>query len=71
MGSLEDHESQSSWVSTKRNMLSLKGVSDRKYIWSIMITSIKIAFFSDKINLLIPFGPLAMVVYKLTNQHVS
>lgn len=77
MGSLEeksimepqDHESQSSRVSTKRNMLSLKGVSNRKYIWSIVITSIKIAFFSDKINLLIPFGPLAILVYKLTSQH--
>lgn len=77
MGSIEGksiiepqaHESQTSWVSTKRNMLSLKGVSDRKYIWSTVITSIKIAFFSDKINLLIPFGPLAMLVYKLTSQH--
>lgn len=42
-----------------------------KSISNIVIHSIKVVFFSDKINLLVPFGPLAILVDKLTNHHVS
>lgn len=56
---------------TNRNMLSIKEASQNcgmKYIRRV-ITSIKIALLSDKINLLIPFGPLAMLVNYLTGHH--
>nr|XP_043623431.1 vacuolar cation/proton exchanger 3-like [Erigeron canadensis] len=74
MMELEDDESLSSSVSTnKRDMLfSLKGIYEncgKKFKWSIVINSIKIAFLSDKINLLIPCGPLAILVDHLTNHH--
>ncbi|PWA76470.1 cation exchanger 6 [Artemisia annua] len=38
-------------------------------MWRRVIDSIKIAIFSDKINLLIPCGPLAMLVDHLTHHH--
>lgn len=36
-----------------------------------VIDSIKIVVFSAKINLLMPFGPLAILVDKLSGNHVS
>lgn len=42
-----------------------------KSILSIIFRSIKIALFSNKLNLLIPCVPLAMLVDKLTNHLVS
>ncbi|KAF5787375.1 putative calcium/proton exchanger, sodium/calcium exchanger membrane region [Helianthus annuus] len=65
-------EGHSGSVSTKRNMFPVKAVVEfwgKKYIWSTVITSIKIAFLSDKINLLIPFGPLAILVDYFTGHH--
>ncbi|XP_076924688.1 vacuolar cation/proton exchanger 3-like [Bidens hawaiensis] len=71
---MEPHdEGHSGSVSTKRNMFSVKAVSEnwgKMYIWrSRVLTSIKIAFLSDKISLLIPFGPLAILVDHLTDHH--
>ncbi|KAK4438979.1 Vacuolar cation/proton exchanger 5 [Sesamum alatum] len=40
-----------------------------KSILSIIFRSTKIALFSNKLNLLIPCGPLAILVDKLTNHH--
>ncbi|EYU34384.1 hypothetical protein ABFS82_13G052800 [Erythranthe guttata] len=40
-----------------------------KCILSSIFRSIKIALFSNKLNLLLPCGPLAIVVDKLTNHH--
>lgn len=42
-----------------------------KCILSSIFHSIKIALFSNKLNLLIPCGPLAILVDKLTHQLVS
>ncbi|KAJ0935978.1 putative calcium/proton exchanger, sodium/calcium exchanger membrane region [Helianthus annuus] len=56
-------------VATTRNLPSLKGGPElfgTNSAWSIMKASIKTAFFSDKINLLLPCGPLAMLVDQLT-----
>ncbi|KAK3010059.1 hypothetical protein RJ639_012649, partial [Escallonia herrerae] len=39
-------------------------------ICSTILKSIRVVFLSEKINLLIPCGPLAMVVDKLTSHHV-
>ncbi|KAK3025515.1 hypothetical protein RJ639_042050, partial [Escallonia herrerae] len=39
-------------------------------IWSTIFKSIRVVFLSEKINLLIPCGPLAIVVDKLTSHHV-
>nr|XP_043630229.1 vacuolar cation/proton exchanger 3-like [Erigeron canadensis] len=57
-------------VSTTRTMPFLKVGSetfDSNRAWRIMLASIKIAFLSDKINLLLPCGPIAMLVDQLTN----
>ncbi|CAI9264742.1 unnamed protein product [Lactuca saligna] len=70
---IEPHDqSTSTSASTNTNMLSMKQFSencDKKQLWCKVITSIKIALFSNKINLLIPFGPLAMLVDTLTGNH--
>ncbi|KAJ0801499.1 putative calcium/proton exchanger, sodium/calcium exchanger membrane region [Helianthus annuus] len=58
-------------VATTRNLSSLKGGPElfpTNSAWSIMKASIKTAFFSDKINLLLPCGPLAMLVDQLTHR---
>ncbi|KAM0029209.1 putative calcium/proton exchanger, sodium/calcium exchanger membrane region [Helianthus debilis subsp. tardiflorus] len=58
-------------VATTRNLPSLKGGAElfgTNSAWSIMKASIKTAFFSDKINLLLPCGPLAMLVDQLTHR---
>jgi Ca2+:H+ antiporter len=51
------------------------GGSDHCYAEEIIrnsvIDSIKIVVFSAKINLLMPFGPLAILVDKLSGNHVS
>lgn len=44
---------------------------DSQCIWNSTLRSIKVVFFSNKINLLVPLGPLAILVHKLTNHHVS
>lgn len=65
-------ESVSGSVLTKRSMFSMKDVGEsfgKREMWRSVMNSIKIAFLSDKINLLIPFGPLAMLVDHLTNHH--
>ncbi|PWA80923.1 calcium/proton exchanger [Artemisia annua] len=57
-------------VSTTKNLPSLKASSDnfgRNCVWRIMLASIKTTLFSDKINLLLPCGPLAMLVDQLTD----
>ncbi|GKC54799.1 vacuolar cation/proton exchanger 3-like protein [Tanacetum coccineum] len=67
-------ESVSNSVLTKRSMFSMKEVGEsfgRREMWRRVMKSIKIALLSDKINLLIPCGPLAMLVDHLTNHHVS
>ncbi|KAI3803618.1 hypothetical protein L1987_31775 [Smallanthus sonchifolius] len=70
---MEPHdEGFSGSVSTKRNMFSIEAVSEnwgKRNILRTVITSIKIAFLSDKISLLIPFGPLAILVAHLTSHH--
>lgn len=38
---------------------------------NVVYKSIKIVIFSNKLNLLIPFGPLAIVVHILTGHNVS
>lgn len=38
---------------------------------TVIFRSIKTVVFSNKLNLLIPFGPLAILVNKLTGHHVS
>ncbi|KAI3708202.1 hypothetical protein L2E82_37348 [Cichorium intybus] len=61
-------------VSTTRNLASLKSSSEdfgTNYIWRIVFASIKTAFFSDKINFLLPCGPLAMLVDQLTQHHIT
>ncbi|KAK9077424.1 hypothetical protein SSX86_005761 [Deinandra increscens subsp. villosa] len=58
-------------VSTTRNLPFLKSGAEffgTNSAWSIMLVSIKTAFFSDKINLLLPCGPLAMLVDQLTHR---
>ncbi|KAK6157114.1 hypothetical protein DH2020_011362 [Rehmannia glutinosa] len=42
-----------------------------KCILSSTFRSIKIALFSNKLNLLVPCGPLAILVDKLTNHHLA
>lgn len=42
-----------------------------KYILNSTLNSIKIVLFSSKLNLLASCGPLAIIVDKLTNHHVS
>ncbi|GJT59266.1 hypothetical protein Tco_1002799 [Tanacetum coccineum] len=52
-------------VLTKRSRFSMKEVGEsfgRRDMWRRVMKSIKIALLSDKINLLIPCGPLAMLV---------
>ncbi|XP_071715044.1 vacuolar cation/proton exchanger 3-like [Rutidosis leptorrhynchoides] len=70
---IESHDaSYSGSVSVKRNMLSIDGVLEilgRRVIWNRVMISIKIAILSDKINLLIPCGPLAILVDHLTDHH--
>ncbi|KVI02124.1 hypothetical protein Ccrd_019608, partial [Cynara cardunculus var. scolymus] len=58
-------DSRSVPVSTTRNLATLKGGSESfgtNCVWRIVLASIKTAFFSDKINLLLPCGPLAMLL---------
>ena len=52
---------------------SIAGSEDSgwKYTRISMLNSIKVVFFADKINLLIPCGFLAVLVDKLTGHHVS
>lgn len=38
---------------------------------SIIYRSIRLVVFSNRLNLLMPFGPLAILVEKLTGHHVS
>lgn len=60
-------------VSTTRNLSSLKSNSEdfgTNYIWRLVLSSIKAAFFSDKISFLLPCGPLAMLVDQLSQRHV-
>ncbi|XP_042754415.1 vacuolar cation/proton exchanger 3 [Lactuca sativa] len=59
-------------VSTTRNLSSLKSNSEdfgTNYIWRLVLSSIKAAFFSDKISFLLPCGPLAMLVDQLSQRH--
>ncbi|KAM7498483.1 hypothetical protein LguiA_022897 [Lonicera macranthoides] len=42
---------------------------DSQCIWNSTLRSIRVVFFSNKINLLVPLGPLAVLVHKLTNHH--
>lgn len=42
-----------------------------KYMRIKMITSIKTVVFSTKLNLLMPFGPIAVLVHNYTEHHVS
>lgn len=42
-----------------------------KCILSRALNSIRIVLFSDKLNLLVPCGPIAILVDKLTSHHVS
>lgn len=42
-----------------------------KSMWNGVLNSIKVVLFSDKINLLVPFGPVAILVDELTSHHVS
>ncbi|KAI3804882.1 hypothetical protein L1987_26748 [Smallanthus sonchifolius] len=58
-------------MSTTRNLSSLIGgpeIFATNSSWTIMLASIKTAFFSDKINLLLPCGPLAMLVDQSTHR---
>ena len=67
-------DSRSVPVSTTRNLATLKASSENfgtNCAWRIVLASIKIAFFSDKINLLLPCGPLAMLIDQLTSRQVS
>jgi Ca2+:H+ antiporter len=43
----------------------------RKFILSRALKSIKIVLLSDKLNLLVPCGPLAILVENYTSHHVS
>ncbi|XP_024959778.1 vacuolar cation/proton exchanger 3-like isoform X1 [Cynara cardunculus var. scolymus] len=64
-------DSRSVPVSTTRNLATLKGGSESfgtNCVWRIVLASIKTAFFSDKINLLLPCGPLAMLVDQLSSR---
>jgi len=40
-------------------------------MFSCACRSIKIVVFSNKLNLLMPFGPVAILVHNLTGHHVS
>ncbi|KAF3453249.1 hypothetical protein FNV43_RR03689 [Rhamnella rubrinervis] len=40
-----------------------------KMLWTVIYRSIKTVVFSNKLNLLMPFGPLAILVNKLTGHH--
>lgn len=42
-----------------------------KCIWNSILRQMHIVLFSNKLNLLIPCGPLAMLVDMLTDHHVS
>lgn len=43
----------------------------KKLMGNVVYRSIKTVVFSNKLNLLMPFGPLAILVYKLTGHRVS
>lgn len=45
--------------------------TNHKTLRAIVYRSIRTVVFSNRLNLLIPFGPLAILVQKLTNHHVS
>lgn len=42
-----------------------------KYVLNGVVSSIKLVFLSKKLNLLVPCGPLAVIVDLFTNHHVS
>lgn len=42
-----------------------------KMMMNLVYKSIKTVVFSNKLNLLMPFGPLAILVHKMTGNHVS
>lgn len=44
---------------------------DLRSLLNCIFKSVKIVLLSDKINLLIPFGPLAILVHNVANQQVS
>ena len=44
---------------------------EKKKLGNVVYKSIKIVVFSNKLNLLMPFGPLAILVYKMTGHLVS
>lgn len=78
-----EDESLVSPVSLNRKNFSIEGSlhssslagGSQKFCYSIMknrvFGSIKIVVFSAKINLLMPFGPLAILVSSLSGHHVS
>lgn len=39
--------------------------------WRRVLTSVHIVIFQAKINVLLPFGPLAVLLHYLTGKHVS
>lgn len=39
--------------------------------WRRVLTSVHIVIFKAKINVLLPFGPLAVLMHYLTGKHVS
>lgn len=47
------------------------GKFSQNVIRSKVLSSIKVVVFSTKINLLIPFGPMAILVDRLFHSHVS
>lgn len=46
-------------------------VCGRKILDNSVFLSIRVVVFSNKLNLLMPFGPLAILVHALTNHNVS
>ncbi|XP_076922992.1 vacuolar cation/proton exchanger 3-like [Bidens hawaiensis] len=67
---IEPHdEGHSALESTERNTLSVKSVSENWCKNNAVMTSIKIALFSDNICVLLTFGPLAILVYYQTSSH--
>lgn len=50
---------------------SLKARNNIMFMRNVVYENIKKVVFSSKLNLLMPFGPLAILAEKLTGHHVS
>lgn len=65
------HPSESTLIDVHESQSRDLQTAHRETLWNIIYRSIRVVVFSNRLNLLMPFGPVAILVEKLTGHHVS